>query len=244
MKLVFQKFEASLPLRCDALNALRIEEPSLYSRCALSLAQGFPSDALEPAFFFADDGTEVKASKVMYFAGDPLLLDLNDRRILSQAIKLLSERMAFDTSVLQMLEKMNYEIEALFEEQCLQMSADYLFSDEWDTSKYLKMLGFGVDDAADSTVFQKTTHFLRLMSDLFPDKVIAFVNLPVYLTEMQYNEICELAASLQLCVLSYERGVRASAGHLENILYIDENYLEIQSSCPDDRPLQQGICPI
>lgn len=56
MKLVFEKFERSLMLRRDALNALRIEDPSLFARCALSLAQGFPPDALEPAFFFDDDG--------------------------------------------------------------------------------------------------------------------------------------------------------------------------------------------
>lgn len=51
MKLVFEKFDSALPLRRDAVNVLRIEDRSLYARCALSLAQGFPADSLEPAFF-------------------------------------------------------------------------------------------------------------------------------------------------------------------------------------------------
>lgn len=121
MRLVFEKFETPLPLRRDALNVLRIEDPSLYARCALSLAQGFPPEALEPAYFFSEDGGEVKPSKVLHFAGDPLFLDLNDRRIVSQVVKLLVERVMLDPGIVQALEKMNYEMESVFENQMLQM---------------------------------------------------------------------------------------------------------------------------
>lgn len=82
-------------------------------------------------------------------------------------------------------------------------------------------------------------HYVRLMADLFPDKVIAFVNLPVYLTKAQYNELCELAVSLQLCVLSYEQGGSVGNGNLENMLYVDKDYLEVnhlaQMAVPSSR---------
>lgn len=226
MKLVFEKFEAPLSLRRDALNVLRVEDPSLFSRCALSLAQGFPPDALEPVFFFSDDGREIKASKILYFAGDLLSLDLNDRRIVAQAIKVVAERMALEENAGYALEIINCEMEDIFAEQFVQMSANYYLADDWDLSKYLKMLGFGVDDSEDRTVYEKLQHFLRISADLFPEKVIAIVNASNYLTDAQYNEFCELVASLQLCVLSYEQGLRVAAGHLENVLSIDINYLE------------------
>ena len=226
MKLVFEKFERSLMLRRDALNALRIEDPSLFARCALSLAQGFPPDALEPAFFFDDDEKEMKASKILYFLGDALMLDLNDKRILSQAIKTIVERLAIEEDASRALEGMSCRIDEVFENQFLQMSANYCLSDDWDSAKYLKMLGFAVDDSQDLTVYERLQHFMRIAADLFPEKVIALVNLSNYLTSAQYNELCELVASLQLRVLSYEQGSQLALGNLENVLYVDANYLE------------------
>ena len=88
------------------------------------------------------------------------------------------------------------------------------------------MLGFAVDDSQDLTVYERLQHFMRIAADLFPEKVIALVNLSNYLTSAQYNELCELVASLQLCVLSYEQGSQLALGNLENVLYVDANYLE------------------
>lgn len=226
MKMVFEKFESSLEIKRDALNVLRVADPSLYARCALSLAQGFSSLSLEPACFFTDDGKEISSAKLLFFAGDPLLIDLNDKRIVTQAIKIVSERIILEDSVIQRLEALNYEMEDAFEDQFIQMFGNYSFADEWDSGKYLKSLGFCIDESKDRTVFERLMHYLRIMSDLFPDKIISFVNLPTYLTDTQYNEICETAAALQLRVLSYEQKTCSSRKNLENVLYIDENYLE------------------
>lgn len=226
MKLVFEKFENSLSLRRDTLNVLRVEDPSLFARCALSLAQGFPSDALEPAYFFSDENKELNTAKTLYFAGDILMVDLNDRRIISQAIKTIVERMSFEGDGVHLLEQTSCQIDAVFEGAFLQMSADYCLADDWDSSKYLKSFGFAIDESQDATVCERLNHFLRVAADLFPEKVIAFVNLPNYLTSSQYNELCETVVALQLCVLSYEQGSRSVSGNLENVLYIDSGYLE------------------
>lgn len=226
MKLVFEKFDSALPLRRDAVNVLRIEDRSLYARCALSLAQRFSADSLEPAFFFDDNGCEVKASKVLYFAGDVLAIDLNDRRIVAAAMKKVLARVVSEGDCVGLMEEMNCRIEEVFEGQFEQMNADYYFSESWDAAKYLKMAGFAIDDAGDRTVFDRLTHFIRICADLFPENVIAFVNAPVYLTDEQYNEFCELAVAQQLRVLSYEQGGGNKFGNLENGLHIDADYIE------------------
>ena len=226
MRLVFEKFEKFLPLRRDALNVVRVEDPSLFSRCALSLAQGFPPDSLEPAYFFNDDGKEIKAAKILYYAGDILAIDLNDRRIVSQAIKTVVDRLAGEGSESSELENLSFQVDEVFEDQFLQMSANYHLSEDWDPAKYLKAMGFAVDEGCDRTLYERLQHFMRIASDLFPDKVIALVNLSNYLTREQYNEFCDLVASLQLCVLSYEQGCQVDLGNLENVIYVDANYLE------------------
>lgn len=226
MRLVFEKFEKSLVLRTDTINVLRVEDPSLFARCALSLVQGFPPDALEPACIFSDDDREIPMSKALYFVGDALCVDLNDKRIVAAGIKLVAGRMLGLDGAIDMLEKKNFEMESVFEDQFVQMSADYVLADSWDVTKYLKMLGFGVDDSGDLTLYDKVQHFLRIVADLFPEKVIAFVNLQTYLTRDQRVELCKMIASLQLCVLSYEQGVLYDSKHFENVLFIDANYLE------------------
>ncbi len=155
-----------------------------------------------------------------------MTIDLNDKRIATQSIKIIAERIATEGPLIQQLEAFNFEMEDLFESQFIQMSGNYTFADEWDAGKFLKSLGFCVDESQDRTVFDRLAHYLRIMADLFPDKIISFVNIPTYLTETQYNELCETVASLQLSVLSYEQGTNESRKNLENVLYIDENYLE------------------
>lgn len=226
MRLVFQKFENSLALRTDALNVLRVEDPVLFARCALSLAQGLPDDALEPAYFYSDENKELKTSKTLFFAGDVLFLDLNDKRIVSQASKLVIARLVEEGASLGLLEKLNLQMEEVLEGQFLQMQADFFLSDEWDAAKYLKLLGFAVDSSGDRTIFERLQHYVRLMTDLFPDQVIAFVNLSNYLSAEQYNMFCEQVAALQLCVLSYEQGVGLARSQFENVLFVDANYLE------------------
>ena len=121
---------------------------------------------------------------------------------------------------------MNEQMEDMLEGQFLQMTGDYCLADDWEVSKYLKMLGFRIDDTEDVTVYQKLVHFIKLVADLYPDWVIAFVNLPSYLTAQQYNEFCNLVIALQLRVLSYEQSDIRRRSNLENVLYIDSDYLE------------------
>ena len=226
MRLVFEKFETPLELRTDALNVLRIQDQSLYARCALSLSQGFPPDCLEPASFFTKEDKEVKPSNVLFFVGDILQIDLNDRRIVAQAIKVLVGRFAAEGDLIHHLLHMNEQMEDMLEGQFLQMTGDYCLADDWEVSKYLKMLGFRIDDTEDATVYQKLVHFIKLVADLYPDWVIAFVNLPSYLAAQQYNEFCNLVIALQLRVLSYEQSDIRRRSNLENVLYIDSDYLE------------------
>lgn len=226
MKLVFSGFELPLEIRRDKVNVLRVEDKSLYARVALSLYRGLPDDALEPALFFDDAGKELKTSKVLYCAGDALALDLNDKRIVSQAIKVILGRLSGHPEHVARIEELNYRIEDVFDGELIQLIGDYCFVDEWDSSKYLKMMGLGIDDSSDTTVFSRLCHFIRLMADLFPDQVVSLFNLRTYLTVQQYDEFCKQVASLQLAVLSCEQGCGCMFGNLENGMFIDIDYLE------------------
>ena len=226
MKLVFAGFESALPILRDKVNVLRIEDKSLYARCSVSMVRGFADDVPEPASFFSEDGKELNAGKILFNSGDVLMMDLNDKRIVTQAIKALLTRVGTDAALMSAIEELNYQIEDIFGSEMSQMAGDYRFSLDWGNDRYLKQLGFCVDDALQATLHDRLLLYLRVMSDLFPDYVISFCNLRTYLTDEQYNEFCRTAVSLQLRILSFEQGCSSLFTHLENGLFVDVNYLE------------------
>lgn len=226
MKLVFQAFENPLALACGRISLLRIEAHDLFSRCAESLACGYSADAPEQALFFDDDNREMKTRDTLFFVGDLVTFDLNDRRLLNTALKRILQRMATEGEYEEDLKRINSEIEGVFECQFVQMSADYAFLETWDSSKYLKALGFGIDTAADEGLFGKLIHLLRVVEDLSPEKVLAFINLGTFLTSEQFFVFKEEVLARDLLVLMLETDDRIEYKDLENRLSVEADFLE------------------
>lgn len=226
MKIVFEKLENILMVEPGKVSVLRIGDHSLFARCAYSLVQEYTAGVLEPAAFFDDTNHELKITESLFVVGDILSFDLNDRRIMALAIKKLISKITGEDDTQDVLQEINMRMEETFDCQFIQMSADYTFLNEWDTTKYLKMGGFGVDTTNDATPFDKAHHLLRIASDLFPGKVIALVNLCTLLTQDQFEELCMLVAAEQLMVVLYETDDRIDFTHLDNRLLVDGNYIE------------------
>lgn len=226
MRMVFRGFESNIDLRKDAINVLRVQDRALYARCCLSLSQMFADGVPEPAAFYDDFDKELKAKDCLVFAGDLLTLDLNEREIISKAAKKIAQMLIDDQATLARMESNNYAIEDIFAEAFFQMTADYTFRNDWDIGKYLKAFGFGVDTSESDTLYEKACQYLRISADLFPGKVIAFVNLNTFLSQDEYCGICECIVAEELIVLSYEVGKDSKFMDLENGLFIDMNYLE------------------
>lgn len=225
MKIVFEHLESSLTLVNDMVNVMRFADSALFSRCALSLAQGFSAESLEPAHIFEND-IELKAKDVFTFAGDLLVLDLDSRDMAALANRKLISMFVEDDNVLRDAGNINCQMEALFETQLHQLDGDYYFKDEWDAGKYMKALGFGIDTSLDVTLFDKSLHYLKLAADLFPSKILVFVNLNTYLRKEQYEQFCKQAVANDLTMLLYETGNSSLFEDFENGIFIGMDYLE------------------
>ncbi len=226
MRIVFEKFEKPLRIAPGEMSVLRIADPLLFSRCAHSLIQEYAADVLEPAAIFDDDNRELKVSGTLFIIGDILSFDLNDKKILTLAVKKLISHIVEEGDSRDTLRKMNLQIEEVFEDQILQMNGDYAFLQDWDENKYLKMAGFAIDATDDVTPFDKVRHLLRVASDLFPERVLAFINLCTFLTQAQFDELREQVAAEQLMVMLCETDARIDLSNLDNRLLVDEDYLE------------------
>jgi CRISPR type II-A-associated protein Csn2 len=225
MKLAFQKFENQLELKKGFINILRIEDKKLFANCAQSMACGFAPDVLEPATFYEGEKA-LKPKDCLYFVGDLLTLDLNDKKIIAAAIKKIISMMVLEDELKQKLECAALSIEEEYENQTMQLSADYVFANDWDDEIFLKAFGFRIDDADCKTLFDRLKMFFRIAADLFPQKVLAFVNLDTFLSDEQYDELKVIIAAEELIVFSYESGPKRAFTNFENGLFVDADYLE------------------
>jgi CRISPR type II-A-associated protein Csn2 len=107
-----------------------------------------------------------------------------------------------------------------------QMNANYDLADDWDSQKYLKAMGFCIDESGVAGVFDKAILLLGVIADLMPDVILVFVNLMTYLSDEQCHEFCNQVKALELTVLTYEIGSTIIPEYFDNGLYVDANYLE------------------
>lgn len=226
MRIVFEKFENALAVEPGKISVLHIGDHALFSRCAYSLSQEYTVDVPEPAALFDDGNCELKMSPSLFVVGDILSFDMNDKRIIALATKKLIANIVEEGNSQDVLQEINLQMEEVFDDQIFQMSANYAFLNDWDMSRYLKMVGFGVDTVDDVTCFNKVCHLLRIASDLFPEKAVAFINLCTLLTQDQFDELCNLVAAGQLMVVLYETDDKMDFTNLDNRLFVDKDYLE------------------
>lgn len=228
MKMVFQKFENDLSLERGCVNVVRIEDKALFSRCVESLNLAFSAESPEPAMVF-ESGAPLKPKDCIFMVGDLLAFDLADRKIVNLALRRIVEDLSKYEGVVANLELLNNSIVGLLEDQMNQMAGDYVIEGDWDAAAFLKAAGFSIDSVVEDGLFGKACRFLRIAADLFPDKVLAFVNLNTYLDKAQYCEFGRMAKANELIILSYEVGDSPDFEYFENGMFIDANYCEISS---------------
>lgn len=225
MKLVFEKFESSLEMTKGSVNVLCFEDKQLFSNCVFSVLNYFSGGCPEPAVLF-NEGKEQKAKDVLLIVGDPASYSLNDKALQSAALKRMSQLFVEDEFVRSNAQKFNAELSYIVQELFLQLNGNYDMPDEWEIQKYLKSLGFCIDESNINNIFDKLMLLLNVLADLLPNKVIVFINLLTYLTEQQLLSFLEQVKALNLIVLSYEVSNPAFQLHVDNGIYIDANFLE------------------
>ena len=224
MKLVFGNFESQLEIKKGKINLICSESPLVFSRMVYSAMEGF-SEECQEVVLLVDEGKQASKDS-FFFVGDLCMLDLSDKRILSQAIKKVVNLVSQDENIKNELERRNNTIHELLYDTLFQLHGDYAFLLDWDLIKYIKSSGFGIEQPPDETLFDKLIRFVNISIDLFPNTILCFVNIKNYLTYAQYVLFYELIVAGSQQVLLYEYGSPNETVDFENYLFIDSDYIE------------------
>ncbi|WP_321519317.1 type II-A CRISPR-associated protein Csn2 [uncultured Bacteroides sp.] len=202
MKIQFIDLEYSVECDAEFVSVLQVNDARLFSKIVFSLASGETLKALEPYMIFEGE-TEIKSKERLMLISDLIYLPLRDRAIVTKLYERFNALIFEDEEMRISLEEINNTLIDKLAEVGFQLQGEYDFTLEWDARKYLKTFDFGVCIDSD-LLFDKLIGFLEVASDIFPEKLLIFVNLKSFLTENELVAFYQAVISLKIQVLLVE----------------------------------------
>ncbi len=225
MRLVHQNIDNALLLEDEKISVLEIHDHRLFASYVDSLVSGYTNDVSEPGILVDDFEKEKNFKNSVYTISDCSSIDLNDKFISGELLKNILLLVQEDEEKRSLIERLNCDLQDEIGLCGASFCSDTYFSLDWDVVKYCKVMGLVIDTSSDTMLFDKIIHLLDVAVDLFSDRILCFVNLKLFLTEVEYAEFSRKAIFNRIRVLLYET-VPASSVEWENKLIIDEDYLE------------------
>jgi CRISPR-associated protein Csn2 len=226
VKLVHQNTDDPLILEDEKINVLEIHDHQLFASYVNSLVNNYMPGVAQPGVLVDDSDKEKNFKNSVYTVSDCASIDLNDRFISGELFKKILLFVQEDEEKRDLIERLNCNLQDEIGVCSTPFYSDTCFSLDWDVIKYCKAMGFVIDASSDDTLFDKAIRLLDVATDLFPERVLCFVNLKLFLTGVEYSEFSRKAIFNRLRVLLYETVPAPSVSEYENRLIIDESYLE------------------
>lgn len=205
MKLIFEnadfvfEFDENKPVSID------VNSQKLFSRLSASLV--FDSDIVPEKFIFLQDKKEISFVKNSICVLNPLELPFRNATLLNSLYKKIDSQIRQDGQCLLELQELHNKLRSFYSEITIDYFADYSFDVELDIKKYLKSFGYSNYFDLDSSLLDNIEKFLEFCADVCPEKVIFFINLKNFLTEIEYFNLCKYIFYLKIPVISLNRGV-------------------------------------
>ena len=245
MKICFHGLSSPTEVAESGVTTIEVHNRVLFARLCDSLMSEEGKNALEPYSLWGDKDAELKPKGQFLFVNNPCCLPWDDRS-LTTALLSSMERLLYED------DDYRSETEEAFRVLCTQFAnltlclhSDYAFKVDWDSKKYLKSFGFSVDFDTCETLLDKIIMFLMTLKDVGFERVVAFVNLKLFLSERELERFIEQVFFLDLRVLLLENVPSDHENEHERKYIVDQDFIELRSSYQSERsvPLQEGICP-
>lgn len=226
MRICFSGFGQPVFLEAGLPSVLEVHSRKLFSRICSSLQSGEGVYALEPYSLWDDEGVELKPNKQFLFVADLFNLPWDDRLMAGALAARMEELLREDESVRRKAEEAFGLLSSQLAQLALQLDSSYSFAVDWELKRYLKTFGFGVDIAPDETLLDKLIKFLMLAKDVSLGQAIVFVNLKLFLADIELEVFYEQVFFSNLIVLLIENARDEVYRPKEKKFIIDQDLLE------------------
>ena len=203
----------------EYINVLQIQDKKLFTNVINSLNDNINNiDDTKERIIILDNDTEIKIEKEVLMFIDVFNIDFNQKKI-EKIYKQEFERMSEFQTIFQ---KLQLNVLDVFNE----FPFEFNYKESIGIQEYLKLLGLKISNNK-GKIIDTVFSLIDVVEYLSVAKLLVFVNLKLYLSDDEVNEIYKYAMYKKVNILLIETGEEKEPIENEKILYIDSDYDEI-----------------
>lgn len=188
MRLVCSEYNLDLKIQENKVNVLVIESPDVFTEIIVQLIN---QTGGEPGRFILSDLDTVKIiGKEADIIVNPFSLDCNEKRILQKLYQELNDEM--NNSMIEQTVHLQGEMISYLEELIQKVPYPLEFDIEDNMTGLLKMCHVEIDNQS-RTLVEKIMSYIRALREFCRIHLIFFVNLKLYLTQAELEELYQFS---------------------------------------------------
>lgn len=227
MKIKINGFEEPIEFSGDKVCIVEILDRRYAGRVAASLLSKAGEEAIEPYVIWGDDEKLLEPSNVYMAVESVFALPWNNRSIINAQLAKIDALILESNSLRNKIDALAYELRREIFNASLQLGAEYDFISGWDTVKYLKAFGFGIESDSDASLFENMRKFLLMLGDIGFQKALVFAGFKQFFVSEELENLYDLQISLKIPLLSIESVADNAFYYQEDKITIDKHFLKI-----------------
>ena len=219
--------ENDIMFKEEYINVLQIQDKKLFTNVINSLNDNINNiEDTKERIIILDNDIEIKIEKEVLMIIDVLNIDFNQKKIQSALYNKIEkiykqefERMSEFQIIFQ---KLQLNVLDVFNE----FPFEFNYKESIGIQEYLKLLGLKISNNK-GKIIDTVFSLIDVVEYLSAAKLLVFVNLKLYPSDDELNEIYKYAMYKKVNILLIETGEEKEPLENEKILYIDSDYDEI-----------------
>lgn len=211
----------------EYINVLQIQDKKLFTNVINSLNDNINNiEDTKERIIILDNDIEIKIEKEVLMIIDVFNIDFNQKKIQSALYNKIEkiykqefERMSEFQTIFQ---KLQLNVLDVFNE----FPFEFNYKESIGIQEYLKLLGLKISNNK-GKIIDTVFSLIDVVEYLLVAKLLVFVNLKLYPSDDELNEIYKYAMYKKVNILLIETGEEKEPLENEKILYIDSDYDEI-----------------
>lgn len=211
----------------EYINVLQIQDKKLFTNVINSLNDNINNiEDTKERIIILDNDIEIKIEKEVLMIIDVFNIDFNQKKIQSALYNKIEkiykqefERMSEFQTIFQ---KLQLNVLDVFNE----FPFEFNYKESIGIQEYLKLLGLKISNNK-GKIIDTVFSLIDVVEYLLVAKLLIFVNLKLYLSDDELNEIYKYVMYKKVNILLIETGEEKEPIENEKIMYIDSDYDEI-----------------
>lgn len=221
MMLVYPEYNINLDIKENRVNVLVVENPKIMTELLRELYK--QNSGVDGRFVLSENNKILRFEKMVYIMPNLFQLDCNDRKVLNHLYQNLDE-LAVENLTSEGIQ-LNAEIVKHLNRICEQVPYNLEFKSQFLPTELLKLGAVQFVKEA-SSLLEEIIQYIDIINKLFAPRLIVFLNLKLYLSRTELEQLYEFVFYHKIDILLIE-GQEGERNLKEDTLIIDKDQCTI-----------------